>query len=77
MHASQFWRWLCHAQVARLRAHLEQIKHDDRMIKAEGLDSLSEEELRQVSILCLVLPPRGPLCQYAAAITTAVCGREA
>ena len=35
-------------QVARLRAHLEQIKRDDRMIKSEGLDSLSEEELRQV-----------------------------
>ena len=36
------------SQVTRLRGHLEQIKHDDRMIKAEGLDSLSEEELRQV-----------------------------
>ena len=40
----------CHHQVTRLRGHLEQIKHDDRMIKAEGLDSLSEEELRQVRL---------------------------
>ena len=40
----------CHPQVTRLRGHLEQIKHDDRMIKAEGLDSLSEEELRQVRL---------------------------
>lgn len=33
--------------MARLRSHLEQIKRDDRMIKAEGLEALSEDELRQ------------------------------
>lgn len=37
----------CARQVARLRSHLEQIKRDDRMIKAEGLEALSEDELRQ------------------------------
>lgn len=30
----------------RLRSHLETIKQDDTMIKAEGLDSLTDEELR-------------------------------
>ena len=38
---------MCGRQVARLRSHLEQIKRDDRMIKAEGLEALSEDELRQ------------------------------
>ncbi|KAK9807532.1 hypothetical protein WJX72_001831 [[Myrmecia] bisecta] len=32
--------------VARLRTHLARIKQDDRAIKEEGLDSLTEEELR-------------------------------
>ena len=34
-------------QVARLRSHLDQIKRDDRLIKSEGIEALSEEELRQ------------------------------
>ena len=37
------------AQVARLRSHLDQIKRDDRLIKSEGIEALSEEELRQAS----------------------------
>ena len=55
----------CHPQVTRLRGHLEQIKHDDRMIKAEGLDSLSEEELRQVR-----------LARQQAACPLCVCGLQ-
>ncbi len=33
--------------MSRLRAHLDQIKRDDRLIKLEGIEALSEEELRQ------------------------------
>lgn len=50
-------------QVARLRAHLEQIKRDDRMIKAEGLEALSEEEMRQA---CRARGMRAPFGEGAA-----------
>ena len=33
--------------MARLRSHLDQIKRDDRLIKNEGIEALSEDELRQ------------------------------
>ncbi|CAL8464272.1 g3807 [Coccomyxa elongata] len=48
--------------VARLRAHLEQIKRDDRMIKSEGLEALSEDELRQA---CRVRGMRAPFGEGA------------
>ncbi|EFJ43438.1 hypothetical protein VOLCADRAFT_106866 [Volvox carteri f. nagariensis] len=34
----------------RLRAHLQQIKHDDYQIEREGLENLTEDELRQAQL---------------------------
>jgi LETM1 and EF-hand domain-containing protein 1 len=51
-------------QVSRLRAHLDQIKRDDRLIKKEGIDVLSEEELRQA---CRARGMRAPFGEGAAA----------
>ncbi len=50
--------------MARLRAHLEQIKRDDRMIKSEGLEALSEDELRQA---CRTRGMRAPFGEGALA----------
>ena len=50
--------------MARLRAHLEQIKRDDRMIKSEGLEALSEDELRQA---CRARGMRAPFGEGAVA----------
>ena len=36
---------------SRLRAHLQQIKQDDVEIEKEGLENLTEDELRAVSPL--------------------------
>jgi LETM1 and EF-hand domain-containing protein 1 len=48
--------------VSRLRAHLARIKMDDRAIKEEGLDSLSEDELRSA---CRARGMRAPYGQGA------------
>ena len=36
----------------RLRTHLQQIKRDDYQIEKEGLENLTEEELRSVRGIC-------------------------
>ena len=46
----------------RLRAHLSQIKNDDYQIEKEGLESLSEDELRQA---CRARGMRGPFGEGA------------
>lgn len=48
---------------ARLRNHLREIKEDDRDIKTEGLDSLTEDELRQA---CRARGMRAPFGDGAA-----------
>ena len=50
-------------QVARLRSHLDQIKRDDRLIKNEGIEALSEEELRSA---CRARGMRAPFGEGAA-----------
>ncbi|KAK9846594.1 hypothetical protein WJX81_007347 [Elliptochloris bilobata] len=50
--------------VSRLRTHLAAIKADDRAIKEEGLDNLSEEELRSA---CRSRGMRAPFGEGAAA----------
>lgn len=56
---------------SRLRAHLQQIKQDDYAIEQEGLENLTEEELRAVGArdsfrgfvtLALCLGPGGGRC---------------
>jgi LETM1 and EF-hand domain-containing protein 1 len=49
---------------ARLRAHLQSIRTDDRDIQEEGLDSLTEDELRQA---CRARGMRAPFGEGAAA----------
>ncbi|GAB4818097.1 hypothetical protein N2152v2_005143 [Parachlorella kessleri] len=49
---------------SRLRAHLREIKADDREIQDEGLDSLTEDELRQA---CRARGMRAPFGEGAAA----------
>ena len=49
-------------KVSRLRSHLDQIKRDDRLIKNEGIEALSEEELRQA---CRVRGMRAPFGEGA------------
>lgn len=48
---------------ARLRSHLQQIKEDDRDIQEEGLDSLTEDELRHA---CRARGMRAPFGEGAA-----------
>jgi LETM1 and EF-hand domain-containing protein 1 len=49
---------------ARLRLHLKEIKEDDREIKEEGLDTLTEDELRQA---CRARGMRAPFGEGAVA----------
>ncbi len=49
---------------ARLRLHLKEIKEDDREIKEEGLDNLTEDELRQA---CRARGMRAPFGEGAVA----------
>ena len=50
--------------AARLRSHLARIKADDRAIKEEGLDSLTDEEMRSA---CRARGMRAPFGEGARA----------
>ena len=56
---------------ARLRRHLQEIKEDDRAIQEEGLDNLSEDELRTA---CRARGMRAPFGEGAAAFMRAQLG---